>query len=57
MSDFAAKSVEGRVTSELIGNAIEEHLLLEFTFDTVLKSLLREPGKPVKKSTTSLKHT
>ena len=45
MSDFACRSAEEKFIGELIKNAIDEHLLLEFTFEAVLKSLLREPTK------------
>jgi len=43
--EFACRSVEESLFGELIKNALEEHLLLEFTFEAVLKSLLREPTK------------
>ena len=43
--EFACRSVEESLFGELIKNALEEYLLLEFTFEAVLKSLLREPTK------------
>ena len=43
MSDFACQKVEERLTGDLIRNSIEEHLLLEFAFESVLRSLLRDP--------------
>jgi len=45
MSEYACRIAEERFLGELIKNAIDEHLLLEFTFEAVLKSLLREPTK------------
>ena len=42
MGNFACIKAEDKIVDELIGNCIEEHLLIEFTFETVLKSLLRE---------------
>ena len=44
MCEFACSTTEDRMVGELIKNAVEEHLLMEFAFETVLKSLLREPG-------------
>ena len=40
MSNFAIKATEDRLVGELINNAIEEKLLMEFAFEAVLKSLL-----------------
>jgi len=45
MGDFACSQVEESMIPELIKNAIEEHILLDFAFEMVLKSLLREPSK------------
>ena len=36
------------MVDELITNTVQEHLLLEFTFETVLKSLLGESSKKSK---------
>ena len=44
MSDFACEKTEDTIVSELINNTVEEHLLLEFAFEMMLKNLLREPG-------------
>ena len=57
MSDFACEKAEDTIVAELIKNTIEEHLLLEFAFEMMLKNLLREPGtqqetlKKIKKTT------
>jgi len=45
MSDFACSTVLTRVADEVIGHTIEEHLLLDVVFESVLKSLLREPSR------------
>ena len=44
MSNFACEKAEDTIVGELIKNTIEEHLLLEFAFEMMLKNLLREPG-------------
>ena len=44
MGDFACVKAEETIVGELIKNSIEEHLLMEFAFEMVLKTLLREPG-------------
>ena len=36
------------MVSETIGKAIEEHLLLEFAFESVLRSILRDPSPSTK---------
>lgn len=43
MSETACDSAQDKVISGLIGSTIDDHLLLEFTFETLLKSLLSEP--------------
>ena len=46
MGNFACIKAEDKIVDELIGNCIEEHLLLEFAFESVLKSLLvSEPNE------------
>jgi hypothetical protein len=45
MCEFACNTTEDRLMGELINNAVEEHLLVEFAFEAILKSLLREPSK------------
>ena len=46
MTQYAVTEVEKRLASELVNKAVEEHLLLEFAFESVLKSLLRDPSPP-----------
>ena len=46
MSEVACNSVEERISSDLIGSAIDEHLLLEAAFEAILKNLLRDPAPP-----------
>ena len=44
MGSFACIKTEDTIVGELVKNAVEEHLLLECTFELVLRNLLREPG-------------
>ena len=46
MTKYAVTEVEKRLTSDLVNKAVEEHLLLEFAFESVLKSILRDPSPP-----------
>ena len=41
---------ENSIVGELIKNTIEEHLLMEYAFEMVLKSLLKEPSKQISQS-------
>ena len=44
MTQYAAGEVEKRVVKESIDKAIEEQLLLEYAFESVLRSILRDPS-------------
>ena len=44
MSQYAVAEIEKRLVDELVEKAVEQHLLLEHAFETVLKSLLRDPS-------------
>ena len=44
MGNFACIKTEDTIVGELVKNAVEEHLLLEYAFEMVLRNLLREPG-------------
>jgi hypothetical protein len=45
MSEVACSTVQDKIIGEFLKNTIEEHLLLEFTFEAVLKKLLCEPSR------------
>ena len=45
MCEFACDSTEEKIINDLISHSIQEHLLIEFTFEAVLKSLLGESNK------------
>ena len=53
MSQYAVAEAEKRLLNELVNKAVEEHLLLEYAFESVLKSLLRDPS-PKKAAPTPL---
>ena len=44
MTEYAVVETEKRLVSEFVDKAVEEHLLLEYAFESVLKSLLRDPS-------------
>ena len=44
MGNFACIKTEDTIVGELVKNVVEEHLLLEFAFEMVLRNLLRDPG-------------
>ena len=44
MTQYAVAETEKRLVNELVVKAVEEHLLLEYAFESVLKSLMREPS-------------
>ena len=50
MTQYAADEVQKHIVQETIDKAIEQQLLLEFAFESVLKSILRDPS-PKKTST------
>lgn len=45
MSEFACEYVAEKVSTELVSNAVHEHLLMEFAFEAVLRSILGESSK------------
>ena len=56
MGNFACVKTEDTIVGELVKNAVEEHLLLEYAFEMVLRNLLREPGAGTESSTSSQPH-
>ena len=53
MGNFACVKTEDTIVGELVKNAVEEHLLLEYAFEMVLRNLLREPGTGTEPSPSS----
>ena len=53
MGNFACVKTEDTIVGELVKNAVEEHLLLEYAFEMVLRNLLREPGAGTESSQSS----
>ena len=49
MAEFSMRQVLKKTVDKSISDAIDEHLLLEFTFEQVLLKLLSQPSKTIPK--------